>query len=702
MRKDYRLNFKSVAAAAILGVSCLLGSGTASAADTVSPSTITPADGSTVEAPVSTIVLGNWGDGVSFGSPSPDAYPTNTASLFISLEGNGVTKELDFNSHIGLSMSPLAININLKDDAITEPGEYTVTMPEGFILFKVDGENVPNGEVSVTFNVIAAQPPVEEMVNIVDGEPFDLTVTGGMGASCNFQGEFVAPMTGILTVSFDPVIRANNSNRSFLYESDKETALEFSCKVNADDTGIESYSYEVSEGQTYYFLIGSYNPDNISLNAAAGTYSVTFSVSEGSDTPGGGDGEGDGGEDEPGDNEGINAYDFSAFTGSYNEISNGTIVMDWDIYYELQDEGMQPEDNSFKAVLMGANGELSCTTLPDAPTSLPGIPLGFEFEYAGNTFTHILISTSGYVMLGGENIGGILTGGTIMDGDMGKFVFQKGVPNVLGSVDTNSPFCLTDTEISYLASSSKMVVQYKNWGFAKTVVSKGVPVDMQIILYASGKIEIVYSGWSSLEPVGDNDYSGNQGPVYIALKGAGETMITLQGEDLTEAELIRDVDMPSITYINSTLPDGYTLTFTAPDFEEVYSVPSITSVTVDGASATVNFESEYDTNELNLTLSDGTEIISFSVTGENSWTFEELDPATYLVSVRGVVSEENEIFTDWSEAYEFTTESSAVNSLLNNGEEVEYYNLQGMKVAQPSNGIYLIKKGDKVSKVIIR
>ncbi len=33
---------------------------------------------------------------------------------------------------------------------------------------------------------------------------------------------------------------------------------------------------------------------------------------------------------------------------------------------------------------------------------------------------------------------------------------------------------------------------------------------------------------------------------------------------------------------------------------------------------------------------------------------------------------------------------------------VEYFNLQGIRVAQPENGIFIVKQGNKVTKQVIR
>lgn len=48
------------------------------------------------------------------------------------------------------------------------------------------------------------------------------------------------------------------------------------------------------------------------------------------------------------------------------------------------------------------------------------------------------------------------------------------------------------------------------------------------------------------------------------------------------------------------------------------------------------------------------------------------------------------------------TQTSVVEALVDDNAPVEYYNLQGMRVAEPENGLYIVKQGNKVSKKIIR
>ena len=604
MKKFYSTNLKRMGGMLLLLGLGIAGSATISAADLLSPGTIDPANGSTVTAPLSGITLSNWGDGAQFKGPSAEAYPTATATLFITLEYNNTTSQLDFNSYI--KMANGNPQINMKDYG-KEPGDYKITVPEGFFSFTVGGENTTNSAIVLNYTVEVEEEKPVELVTIKENVPF--TLVGSQ--SLSYQGVFTPSKTGVLTISYDPAASVL-STRPVLFESDKEMAVQYTFK----NEGAE-YCYDVVAGEDYYYLMGEFNPFDCTLYKA-GTYTVTFSVAEGSSNPGGDDG-GDTGDDDDDDDDAapIEKYTFNGSEGTYNAITGGTVVMDWDIYYDLQEEGMQPQDNTFKAVLMGNNGQVSCTALSDAPTSLPGIPLGFDFPYAGNTFSHILISTSGYVMLGGETISGILTGGPVMDGHMGKFVFQRDVYNVLGCVDQQSPTCFDDTEISYLASDGTMTVQYKNWGFNKTMATSGAPIDMQIILKSDGTIEIVFNNCDSLAAA-EGDYSGNQGPVYVALKGATSTLMTLSDESdsdsIMNASWVSADAQPANSYLTSSVPDGYTLSFS---------------------------------------------------------------PSNATVGVEGLEVETAD-------------------------EEVVFYNLGGVKVNNPSNGIYLMKKGNKVSKVVVK
>lgn len=46
--------------------------------------------------------------------------------------------------------------------------------------------------------------------------------------------------------------------------------------------------------------------------------------------------------------------------------------------------------------------------------------------------------------------------------------------------------------------------------------------------------------------------------------------------------------------------------------------------------------------------------------------------------------------------------TSVVESLMDENAPVEYFNLQGMRVVEPENGIYIVKQGNKISKKVIK
>jgi hypothetical protein len=63
--------------------------------------------------------------------------------------------------------------------------------------------------------------------------------------------------------------------------------------------------------------------------------------------------------------------------------------------------------------------------------------------------------------------------------------------------------------------------------------------------------------------------------------------------------------------------------------------------------------------------------------------------AVYVIHQPGFVDPYGEVGVEGIEADTFEGEAT-------------YYNLQGVKVANPENGLYIVKRGNKVSKEIIR
>ena len=47
------------------------------------------------------------------------------------------------------------------------------------------------------------------------------------------------------------------------------------------------------------------------------------------------------------------------------------------------------------------------------------------------------------------------------------------------------------------------------------------------------------------------------------------------------------------------------------------------------------------------------------------------------------------------------SESSGIDDILADGDEVEYYNLHGVRIVNPTKGIYIKREGNKVTKVVL-
>lgn len=64
----------------------------------------------------------------------------------------------------------------------------------------------------------------------------------------------------------------------------------------------------------------------------------------------------------------------------------------------------------------------------------------------------------------------------------------------------------------------------------------------------------------------------------------------------------------------------------------------------------------------------------------------------------------------WNPFRDFTVEkyvggdNTGVNDIISDDENapVEYFNLQGVRVANPENGVFIVKQGKKVSKVVLK
>lgn len=530
----------------------------------------TPAGGSEVET-LKTVTL-QWQDGLAV-MPSVEAQQN---TILATLAGNGQTLDITSNRFSGMRPFFNPMTLTLAEE-ITSPGEYILTVPQGYFTIMENGENAGvSAEIRLVFTVTGKAEV--ELVTIREDVPFQLIGS----QSLEYQGVFTPSMTGKLTISYDPAATVL-SVRPVLFAADRNTAIDYTLNDEATE-----YYYELTEGQQYYYLMGSFNPEGYTLYKA-GTYTVTFSMSESQ----GGGGEGPGGDEDEPVAQPLSSYELAAFTGSYSEISGGKTLLNMSIFDALVDDALQKENGEMSAILIG-DGQISCPMIPGEALTLPGIPFGFEFPYAGETYTHFLVSPFGYVMLGGETIGNIVSGG-LMGGAMGKYIFNQDVPNVLGCVDFFQPYCLANTEISYVTDATGLTVQFKNWGFKANGTDRpGLPVNMQLKLAKDGTVSMVYSGWDVLSQASEFAESCF-GQVYVALKGAGNDIITLKGagekNDLYDATLLHDAGSANLVNIYPTLPDGYTLAFSPSQSEcEAPEVSGKLSILTTSTTLTASYE----------------------------------------------------------------------------------------------------------------
>lgn len=84
--------------------------------------------------------------------------------------------------------------------------------------------------------------------------------------------------------------------------------------------------------------------------------------------------------------------------------------------------------------------------------------------------------------------------------------------------------------------------------------------------------------------------------------------------------------------------------------------------------------------------------------GTPSPIYQMSDPSAYTVSAPGSYT----ITVNWSDKTVVAKEVAGINEVtITDDSAVEYYNLQGVKVENPSGGIYIIRRGNNVTKCII-
>ena len=150
-----------------------------------------------------------------------------------------------------------------------------------------------------------------------------------------------------------------------------------------------------------------------------------------------------------------------------------------------------------------------------------------------------------------------------------------------------------------------------------------------------------------------------------------------------------------------TLPDGNTLGF------GIASTSNFSAFTVGGESYVVGNQPDPNNNN---TRTHYWEVKKVS-TGETvaSWAMPTGEATYYMVGFASSVNEDGSVniyqFNPGIRLAKYTlaADFSGINNVIADADEnapVEYYNLQGVKVEKPENGIFIKKQGAKATKII--
>ncbi|KAA6302234.1 MAG: hypothetical protein EZS26_001594 [Candidatus Ordinivivax streblomastigis] len=328
----------------------------------------------------------------------------------------------------------------------------------------------------------------------------------------------------------------------------------------------------------------------------------------------------------------VYGYDFVSTTGTYTEITGGTVV--W-----TGADNAAPNGALKDRVFYGAAGEETSTA---KVTDAAGIPIGFNFTFDNQVLNQFAIDSYGFVLLGKDKItADPVSSSFLLRGETGNGTsdWLDGRTNVVGSGISGGfgydVFGAATTEISYKlegsGSSHFLTIQFKDLQVSINNGGTKATVSLQIRLYeGSNKVEFIYKDWL---------ISGSDSrTVRVGLKGSLPGYGSVAGSSLIPTDIGNIHARTGSSWTNTSkgasggatinwssstvIPDGLTFTFTPPSECSVPTAPTALTLTPTSSDISGSFTASGADRYLVLVSESST----LDATPENGKFYKSGDP----------------------------------------------------------------------------
>lgn len=236
----------------------------------------------------------------------------------------------------------------------------------------------------------------------------------------------------------------------------------------------------------------------------------------------------------------ILGYNVTEGQGTYTPLSSPTVIFDGSTFAGDADD--------FESIVFSPGGDRT----GQDPAPYPGYEIGFDFNFGGETYKNFLVSASGYVYFGNNDV-------TCYPGMAANMLSYGGDLTFAGFSCSRGVKPNGDTKISYQVmdasgDNARLVVQFENYGLMYGYWGDPAVVDMQVIISKKGKVEVVCNNFSSL--------ADNTAQMYFGLRrGETDMNVHAKGEVGSLVTKRGGTDQVGMT---ASVPNGYTITYNAP------------------------------------------------------------------------------------------------------------------------------------------